>query len=105
MGRVYRGQPNSLLRAAEPMWGDADVLTNILTRLRPEISGSLLAAISTVHAKAKALQTIRNIRNGAAHNHAQNLSEIQLLQSAYVAFPIAHPTHSMFGLSHGRAIF
>ena len=84
------------------MWGDADVLTNILTRLRPENSGNLLAAISTVHAKAKALQTIRN---GAAHNHAQNLSEIQLLQSAYVAFPIAHPTHSMFGLSHGRAIF
>jgi hypothetical protein len=53
----------------------------------------LLAAISIIHTKAKALQAIWN---GAAHNHAQNLFEIQLLRSAWVAFPIFHPTQAMF---------
>jgi hypothetical protein len=88
----YWGQTNTVLRF-EPTWGDTDVLTSILTRLGPHNSSALLPAISTVHAKAKALQTIRN---GAAHNHAQNLAEIQSLRSAYIAFPISHPTHAMF---------
>jgi len=87
----YWGRTNTLLRA-EPTWGDVDVLTNILTRLRPNNSARLLAAISTVHGKAKALQIIRN---GAAHNNVQTLNDIKVLRSAYITFPIVHPTHAM----------
>jgi hypothetical protein len=54
----YWGQTNIALRL-EPTWGDTDVLTTILMRLRPGNSSKLLAAISTLHPKAKALQTIR----------------------------------------------
>jgi hypothetical protein len=91
----YWGQTNTVLRS-EPTWGDTDVLTSILTRLRPQNSSALLPAISGVHAKAKALQTIRN---GAAHNHFQNLAEVQSLRSVYIAFPITHPTHAMFWIA------
>jgi hypothetical protein len=88
----YWGRTNTVLRN-EPTWGDADVLANVFTRLRPANAGKMLAAFSTVHPNAKAVQTIRN---GAAHNHAQNLSDIHSLQSAYVTFPISHPTHALF---------
>lgn len=88
----YWGFPNSQLRS-EPTWGDANVLTVILTRLNPTNSPKMLAAFSSAHRGAKALQVIRN---GAAHNHAQNLTEIMMLRSAYSTFPIAHPTHAMF---------
>lgn len=88
----YWGAPNASLRA-EPTWGDADVLANLLSRLRPSNAGKMLAAISSAYPRAKALQVIRN---GAAHNHFQNVAEIQLLRSSYTAFPILHPTHAMF---------
>jgi hypothetical protein len=88
----YWGFPNSQLHS-EPTWGDADVLALILTRLRPANSPQMLAAFSSAHPSAKAVQVIRN---GAAHNNAHNLNEIMMLRSAYSAFPISHPTHAMF---------
>lgn len=91
-GQPNWGTPNTILRA-EPTWGDVDVLTKILTCLRPANSPKMLAAFSSGHASAKALQLIRN---GAAHNHVQNVNEIEKLRSAYVVFPIVHPTHAMF---------
>ena len=95
VGPPYWGTPNTVLRA-EPTWGDVDVLTKILTCLRPGNSLKMLkmlAAFSSVHASARALQLIRN---GAAHNHVQNVNEIEKLRSAYLVFPIIHPTHAMF---------
>lgn len=88
----YWGTTNSALRA-EPTWGDVDVLIKILARLQPKNSARMLAAFSSSYASAKALQVIRN---GSAHNHGQNMKEIQALGSAYLVFPIAHPTHAMF---------
>jgi hypothetical protein len=88
----YWGTPNSLLRA-EPTWGDVDILVKVLTCLRPANAAKLLAAFSSGYTTAKALQLIRN---SAAHNHLQNLKEIQTLRSSYVVFPIGHPTHAMF---------
>ncbi len=88
----YWGVQNTVLRA-EPTWGDVDVLVKVLTRLRPLNCSPLLAAFSSSHPSAKALQLIRN---GAAHNNAQNLYDIQALRSAYIVFPIVHPTHAMF---------
>lgn len=91
----WSGAPNSILRA-EPTWGDVDVLVTILVRLRPNNAAQLLAAFSSCHSSAKAIQLIRN---GAAHNHNQNLAEIQSLGSAYLVFPIIHPTHAMFWIN------
>ena len=88
----YWGVPNTVLRA-EPTWGDVDVLVKVLIRLRPANFAPLLAAFSSGHQSSKALQLIRN---GAAHNHIQNLNDIQMLRSAYLVFPIGHPTHAMF---------
>jgi hypothetical protein len=88
----YWGSTNSILRV-EPTWGDVDVLVKITTRLGPFNSGQLLAALSSGHSKAKAIQTIRN---GAAHNHPQNMAEINALRSGYVVFPITHPTQALF---------
>lgn len=88
----YWGRTNTLLRA-EPMWGDVDILTNILSRLHPHNTNKLLAAISTASTQAKALQIVRN---GAAHNHFQNLNDVLSLRSKYITFKIAHPTHAMF---------
>jgi hypothetical protein len=88
----YWGATNTVLRS-EPTWGDTDVLVTVLTGLQPANSPQMLAAFSSAHARAKALQIIRN---GAAHNHHQNLAEIQMLSSSYSAFPIVHPTHAMF---------
>jgi hypothetical protein len=97
----YWGFPNSQLRS-EPTWGDADVLALVLTRLRPVNSPRMLAAFSTAHPRAKAVQVIRN---GAAHNHIQNLNEIEMLRSAYSVFPITHPTHAMFWVEPGSNDF
>ena len=88
----YWGTTNNQLRS-EPTWGDTDVLATLLTRLQPTNSPQLLAAFSTAHSWAKAVQVIRN---GAAHNHHQNLAEIQHLSSSYVAFSIGHATHALF---------
>ena len=88
----YWGSTNTLLRA-EPTWGDVDVLAKVLLRLRPANFLQLLAAFSNVHPSAKALQLIRN---GAAHNNAQSLAEVQTLRSLYIVFPIGHPTHALF---------
>lgn len=86
------GLPNAILRL-EPTWGDVDVLSRIITRLRPSNFAKMLAAFSSGHPSAKALQVIRN---GAAHNHVQNLADIHKLRSAYLVFAIGHPTHAMF---------
>src|SRR5438270_3904985 len=75
---AYWGVPNTLLRL-EPTWGDADVLTRILTRLNPANASQLLAAFSYGSASAKAMQ---RLRNGAAHNNTQTLSEINGMRSA-----------------------
>jgi hypothetical protein len=88
----YWGTPNALLRI-EPTWGDVDILVKILTRLRPTNAAQLLAAFSSGFSSAKALQLIRN---GAAHNNAQNLVAIDALRSSYVVFPVGHPTHALF---------
>lgn len=88
----YWGVSNAILRL-EPTWGDADVSTRVLTRLNPSNGRQLLAAFSSGYASAKAIQ---RIRNGAAHNNAQSVAEIQGMRSAYVVFPISHPTHAMF---------
>jgi hypothetical protein len=86
------GSTNAILRL-EPTWGDVDVLSRIINRLQPTNSGKMLAAFSSAYQCAKALQSVRN---GAAHNHTQNLGDILKLRSAYVVFPIAHPTQAMF---------
>lgn len=88
----YWGNPNSILRY-EPTWGDLDVLVTILSRLSPTNSAQLLAAFSSGSSSAKAVQLIRN---GAAHNNMQTRADILRIQSAYVVFPIGHPTHAMF---------
>lgn len=90
--RSYWTTTNTLLRA-EPTWGDVDVLIRILTGLVPTNAATMLAAFSSSYQSAKAIQTIRN---GAAHNHIQNMNEIQNLRSAYLVFPISHATHAMF---------
>ena len=88
----YWGGTNHLFRN-EPTWGDVDVLTRILTRLKPNNAANMLAAFSSGHAQAKALQTIRNC---AAHTNTQTMADIQILKSSYIVYPIAHPTHSLF---------
>ena len=97
----YWGSHNTVLRS-EPTWGDIDVLIKLLTCLCPGNSANLLAAFSSAHASAKALQVIRN---GAAHNHSQNLSEIQALRSSYIAYQIGHPTHALFWVEPNSSDF
>jgi hypothetical protein len=97
----YWGTPNTVLRA-EPTWGDVDVLVKILTRLRPVNFAQMLAAFSSGHSSAKALQLIRN---GAAHNNVQTRSEIETLRSSYVVFPISHPTHAMYWIEPSSSDF
>jgi hypothetical protein len=87
--------PNTELRL-EPTWGDVDVLNSILTRLNPSNATQLLAAFSEGHESAKALQAIRN---AAAHNHNQSIAEIRRMSSAFIAFPISHPTHALFWIT------
>jgi hypothetical protein len=89
---TYWGHVNSSLRQ-EPMWGDTDVLQRVLSRLQPSNAAKLLAAFSTAHGRAKAVQLIRN---GAAHNHAENMADIVRLQSSYVAFRIIHPVQALY---------
>jgi hypothetical protein len=88
----YWGRSNFLLRA-EPTWGDTDVLVKILTRLAPTNSAQLLAAFSSGSSYAKAIQTIRNT---VAHDNIETRTELQRLQSAYIVFPITHPTQALF---------
>lgn len=88
----FWGPQNAVLRF-EPTWGDVDVLEKILTRLSPTNSVKMLAAFSSGHASAKALQLIRN---GAAHDNHETRRDIEALRSTYLVFPILHPTHAMF---------
>ena len=97
----FWGTPNTVFRY-EPTWGDIDVLVKVLTRLRPSNSANMLAAFSSSHPSAKALQIIRN---AAAHNHAQNLNEVLTLRSSYIVFPIAHPIHALFWTEPGSKDF
>jgi hypothetical protein len=82
---------NAVLRF-EPTWGDVDVLARIIPLLNPSNAAQLLAAFSSGHASAKALQTIRN---SAAHDNHQTRADILALAASYVAFPIGHPTHAL----------
>jgi len=97
----FWGATNTVLRN-EPTWGDVDVLVRILTQLKPSNSTSMLAGFSSSHASAKALQIIRN---AAAHNHAQNMSEVLTLRSSYIVFPIAHPIQALFWTEPGSSDF
>jgi hypothetical protein len=36
------------------------------------------------------------IRNGSAHNHAENMADIVQLQSSYIAFRISHPVQALY---------
>jgi hypothetical protein len=89
---TYWGASVTSLRQ-EPTWGDTDVLQKIVPRLQPNNAAKLVAAFSSIHDRARALQLIRN---GAAHNHAENMADILLLQSAYVAFRISHPVQALY---------
>jgi hypothetical protein len=91
-GPPYWGPANAILRT-EPTWGDVDILERILTRLYPSNAGQLLAAFSSGASSAKAMQLIRNC---AAHNNWQSRAGLQRIQSAYIVFPITHPTHALF---------
>lgn len=91
----YWGTSNTLLRI-EPTWGDVNVLTTILLRLAPANAPQLVAGLSAGHARATALQ---KIRNGAAHLNAETLGVVSAMSSAYVAFPIVHPTHALFWIN------
>ena len=97
----YWGQVNTVLRS-EPTWGDVDVLTKIITRLRPVNGSKMLPAFSSAHANAKALQVIRN---GAAHTNVQTLGEINAMRSSFLVFPMLHPTHAMFWIEPGSSDF
>jgi len=99
--KPYWGIPNATLRC-EPTWGDVDVLVSLITRLAPANAPQMLAAFSSGHSSARALQLIRN---GAAHNHIQNMEEIKTLRSAYVVFPILHPTQALFWIEPGSKDF
>jgi len=85
-------EENSNLRL-EPTWGDPDILSRIIINLNPSNSRQLLASFSNSHAISKNVQTIRN---GCAHNHHQNMSEILGIRSSYIVQPITHPTHALF---------
>jgi len=65
----------------------------VLNGLQPLNGPQLLAAFSSSSSSAKVLQKIRNV---AAHHNAQTMTEIDALKSAYIVFPINHPTHAMF---------
>ena len=86
------GSTNTVLRN-EPTWGDVDVLTKIIPLLGPSNQAQLLAAFSSGHKSAKALQLIRN---AAAHNNAQALAEVHSLRSRYIVFPISHPVQALY---------
>lgn len=89
---TYWGATLTSLRQ-EPTWGDTDVLQKIVPRLQPNNAAKLVAAFSSVHDRARAIQLIRNC---AAHNHAENMAEVIQLQSAYVAFRISNPVQALY---------
>lgn len=97
----YWGNPNTLFRL-EPTWGDVNVLVRIISRLRPTNVDQLLAAFSSCYPNARALQLIRNC---SSHNHTQNFTEVQVLRSSYIVFPISHPTQAMFWTEPGSGDF
>jgi hypothetical protein len=88
----YWGASITSLRQ-EPTWGDTDVLQKIVPRLQPNNASKLVAAFSSIHDRARALQLIRN---GAAHNHVENMADILQLQSSYIAFRISHPVQALY---------
>lgn len=83
---------NNVLRL-EPTWGDTDTLTTIVQRLQPSNASQLLAAISSAHTSAKALQ---HIRNASAHTNPQSLQTVTSLQSGYMSFSIGHPVQALY---------
>lgn len=92
-------QPNwgrkNRIRRREPTWGDPNVLAEILPLLAPNNHPHLAAAVSLAYPRARALQLIRN---AAAHNHSESVSELLGIRSSYVAFEITHPTQALYWL-------
>ncbi|MFP3604647.1 hypothetical protein [Paraburkholderia sp. SIMBA_053] len=88
----FWGSTNTVLRH-EPTWGDVDLLTKIIPRLHPSNEAQLMAAFSSAHRSAKALQLIRN---AAAHNNSETRAALQPLWSRFVIFPTTHPIQSLY---------
>lgn len=86
------GGQNTVLRN-EITWGDTDVLVSIIPRMLVPKHGQLVAAFSNGHDTVKLIQTIRN---ATAHNNPQTMADVLGLSSRFVAYPIAHPIHSLF---------
>jgi hypothetical protein len=97
----WGGGTNALLRR-EPTWGDVDVLSRLLTRLKPSNHLQMSAAFSGGAQSIKALQTIRN---GAAHTNPETLAQVQSLRSAYVVYPIGHPIHALYWIAPSSSDF
>lgn len=89
--KVWGGTNNSLRR--EPTWGKADDLITIIAELGPANKNQLLAAFSTGHQSAEAL---RLIRNAAAHNNSETITEVHDMRSRYLVFSITHPIQALF---------
>jgi hypothetical protein len=85
-------QSNSVLRR-EPMWGDVDVLLDVIDGLKPNNAAKLKGMCTVSSTGAKLLQTARN---AAAHHNHQSLGELLSLSSAFSAFPINHACQSAF---------
>jgi hypothetical protein len=88
----YWGSVNTTLRY-EPTWGDVDVLAKIIPRMGPANQTQLLAAFSSAHAAAKALQLIRN---AAAHDNVETRADLQTLWTKFTVFPITHPSQCLY---------
>ncbi|WP_153067634.1 hypothetical protein [Paraburkholderia graminis] len=88
----FWGPTNTVLRY-EPTWGDVDSLTKVIPRLQPSNEAQLMAAFSSAHRSAKALQLIRN---AAAHNNLQTRADLLVLWSRFMVFPTTHPIQSLY---------
>jgi hypothetical protein len=86
------GAPNNVLRL-EPTWGDVDVLTDIVRATNPANATRISGMCTLASPSAKTLQLVRN---AAAHRNPQTMAELHRLGSAYVAFPITHPSQALF---------
>src|ERR1035438_9698757 len=88
----YWNGANSTLRH-EPTWGDVDVLLGIATRLSPANASTLSSMCTMASPSAKIVQAIRN---SASHFNHQSMAEVARLSSAYVTYPINHPSQALF---------
>lgn len=94
--------PANLILRYEPTWGDTGVLSNYITALNPSNRLQLQLGFSTAHTFSKAIQIIRN---AAAHTNPQTMAEVNMLQSAYIAYSITDPVQSLFWVHHASSDF